>query len=72
MSVVASLIAANLNGAYDVFSILPILLMVTELDFAHALLVMTVKSLSSPDSVPLCIRGLFQFLKVYLIYFKPT
>ena len=49
LSVVASLIASNLNGDYDLFSILPILLMVTELDFAHALLVMTVKSLSSPD-----------------------
>ena len=62
MSVVASLIAANLKGTYDVFSILPILLMVTELDFAHALLVMTVKSLSSKDSVPLCIRANMKIL----------
>ena len=49
LSVVASLIASNLDGDYDSYSILPILLMVTELDFAHALLVMTVKSLSNPD-----------------------
>ena len=56
LSVISGLIASNIEENYRLVSTLPILLLVTELDFAHALFIMTIKARSTEESVPLSIE----------------
>jgi len=59
LSVISGLIASNIEENYRLVSTLPILLLVTELDFAHALFIMTIKARSTEESVPLSIEVTF-------------
>ena len=51
LSVISGLIASNIEENYRLVSTLPILLLVTELDFAHALFIMTIKARSTEETV---------------------
>lgn len=62
LSVISGLIASNIEENYRLVSTLPILLLVTELDFAHALFIMTIKARSTEESVPLSIEVTFPSL----------
>jgi len=62
LSVISGLIASNIEENYRLVSTLPILLLVTELDFAHALFIMTIKARSTEESVPLSIEANMKIL----------